>query len=85
MTTESRPPDESSDAKRTELGEPEYPEEPDAMHGPRDTGPDAEELQEQISETRKPMGPPEEEVEDERGGPEEDIAPPPPTDPGEPA
>jgi hypothetical protein len=47
--------------------------------------PDAEELQSQISETRKPMGPPLEEDEEDANAPEADAPPPPPTEPEEPA
>ena len=77
MSEERYEPDE------VDLGEPV-----EASHdvSPQDEyRPDPEELQNQISETRKPMGPPLEEDEEDADAPEADAPPPPPTEPEEPA
>jgi|tagenome__1003787_1003787.scaffolds.fasta_scaffold18920105_2 hypothetical protein len=81
---EGREPDERYEPEEIELGE---PTEPPADAGERireEITPDAEELQRNLSETRKPMGPPLPEPDEAPDAPEADAPPPPPTDPSDP-
>jgi hypothetical protein len=76
MSEERYEPDE------VDLGEPVEAE----QDGPREEyQPDPEELQSQISETRKPMGPPLEEDEEDANAPQADAPLPPPSDPVDPS